>query len=185
MRNETLDAIRRRRSARSYLAKPLEAEVLNAVLEAGLTAPYAGEPSVHFSVVQDPALLASLTGAAKKAARRSPVPHLAQLGSDDGFEPLYGAPVLVVLSDQADSICPEVNCAIVAENLLIAAESLGLGACWIYFVLQAFDGPDSAALAKRLGIPDGHRAYASVILGYAEGDKPQPHEPDWNRISYN
>lgn len=52
------------------------------------------------------------------------------------------------------------------ENLLLAAESIGLGSCWIFFVLLAFNSPEGAKIKKELKIPDGYRPYSAAVFGY-------------------
>lgn len=169
--NETLDIIARRRSSRNYKPEQISDEELRAVLEAGMRAPYAGEPSSHFTAVQNPDVLERLKSAAKLGARQSGVPHLQQLGENQSFDCLYGAPTLIIVSETEQSICPDVNCAAATQNILIAAESLGLGACWIYFVLQAFETHEGLALLEELKIPKGHKPYASVAIGYKAGEQ--------------
>jgi nitroreductase len=48
------------------------------------------------------------------------------------------------------------------ENMLIAAESLGIGSCWIGFVKFCFTGPDRL---KRFGIPEDYEVHYGIVLG--------------------
>lgn len=171
---EMLEMIKRRRSIRRYEERQLPDAALSAVLEAGLYAPFAVEPSSRLTVVQNPALLARINREAKEAAQMTGMVHLEALGRDEGFDCLYGAPTLILISDYEHSISPEVNCAAVAQNVLLAAEALGLGACWIYFALQAFYGAGAFALKRDLGLPSGHKTYVSVAIGYKAEQPPAP-----------
>ncbi|WP_269849064.1 nitroreductase family protein [Methanosarcina horonobensis] len=60
----------------------------------------------------------------------------------------------------------EADCAAATQNLLLAAESIGLGSCWIFFVLLAFYSSEGSELRKQLKIPEGYRPYCSAVLGY-------------------
>lgn len=181
--NETLEAIKRRRSTRDFKREQIKPEELEAVLQAGLYAPFAGVPSCQFTAIQNANLLNRLENAASEAARASGVEHLVALGENEGFHCLYGAPTLIIISDIEHSIAPGINCAAAAENLLIAAESVGLGACWIYFALQAFSSPHGQALREELRLPAGHAPHASVALGYV-ASSPDPIDRNPNRITY-
>lgn len=165
--NDTLKIIKQRRSIRSYQDKPVKEEELQAVLDAGLYAPNAGDQAWHFTVVQNRELLNRLDRAAKEAARQMDMPHLRELGNDEKFNCLYGAPVLIIVSGNGQVPIPlEADCAAATQNMLLAAESLGLGSCWIFFVLLAFHSSHGPELRKELKIPEGYKPYYSAILGY-------------------
>lgn len=42
------------------------------------------------------------------------------------------------------------------QNLLLAAESIGLGSCWIFFVQLAFNSSQRSELREALKIPEGY-----------------------------
>lgn len=60
----------------------------------------------------------------------------------------------------------DADCAAATQNLLLAAESIGLGSCWIFFVLLAFRSSLGAELFKELKIPVGYKPYYSAVFGY-------------------
>ncbi|GHT93071.1 nitroreductase [Spirochaetia bacterium] len=171
LNNETLKTIKRRRSIRSYRQEQIPVEALNAVTEAGLYAPYGVEQNIHFTVIQNRVLLEKLNTAAKEVAGQTEIEHIKRLGNDPGFNCLYNAPVLIIVSAKKNSVCPEMNSAAASENMLLAAESIGLGSCWIYFVLQAFDGDQKNMLLKELKIPEGYAPYTAIVLGYKQDEK--------------
>ncbi|WP_269849065.1 nitroreductase family protein [Methanosarcina horonobensis] len=78
--NETLKTIKQRRSIRSFKDEQIREEELQAVLEAGLYAPNAGDQSWHFTVVQNRELLDRLNLAAKEVAKQMEMEHLRKLG---------------------------------------------------------------------------------------------------------
>lgn len=165
--NETLKIIKQRRSIRSFKDEQIKDEELQAVLEAGLYAPNAGDQAWHFTVVQNKELLDKLNTAAKKAAKQHDFEHLKELGNNEKFNCLYGAPTLVIVSGNEQSPVPlDADCAAATQNLLLAAESIGLGSCWIFFVLLAFYSPQGTELRRELKIPEGYKPYDSAVLGY-------------------
>lgn len=167
--NETLKIIKRRRSVRSFKEEQIKEEELQAILDAGLYAPNAGGQAWHFTVVQNRGLLDKLNLAAKEAAKRMDFEHLRKLGKDEGFNCLYGAPTLIIVSGSEQAPIPlDADCAAATENLLLAAESVGVGSCWIFFVMMAFNAPNAADLRKVLNMPEGYKPYYAAVFGYKE-----------------
>ena len=165
--NETLQTIKHRRSCRSYTDEQITEEELQAILEAGLYAPNAGGQAWHFTVVQNKALLDKLNIAAKEAVKQLEMKPIRELGNDEQFNCFYGAPTLGIVSGSEQVPIPlDADCAAAIENMLLAAESVGLGSCWIYFVIFAFNSPHGAELRNKLKIPDGYRPYYAAIFGH-------------------
>jgi len=181
--NETLAVIRRRRSVRAYLDAQITDDELTAIVEAGMYAPHAGDQAWHFAVVQRVELLAALNAAAKEVARGMGG-FLATLAAEESYDCLHGAPTLVVVSGDEQSPSPQVDCAAATENMLIAAESLGLGACWLFFITLAFRSPRAAEFYRSLQIPEGYQPYAAAVFGYPSGDSADASPRKANIVSY-
>lgn len=182
--NETLKNIKMRRSVRAYKPEQIMDCDLNAVIEAGLYAPFAEEDSRFFSVIRNSGMLSSLNSAAKEFARNSDMPWLVALGQDMEFNCLYGAPTVIIISGSEGGVALEMDCAAAAENMLIAAESLGIGSCWIYFSIMAFSHPDANKLKTELKIPEGYKPVISIALGFEDGQKTAPPCRNADRITY-
>ena len=61
---------------------------------------------------------------------------------------------------------PQVDCAAATENMLIAAESLDIGACWNGIVGVLFNSEKVTEYKDKLRIPEGYSPYYAVALGY-------------------
>jgi nitroreductase len=185
MTNETLSIITSRRSCRSFKPEPVPADLVDAILEAGCAAPYANEPLCHFTVIQNAEVLEKLNKVAKEAATKMDLAHLKKLGEDPNFNSRYHAPVLIIVSAKENTVSPETDAAAATENILIAAEALGLGACWIFFTLFTFFGPKVTEWKKELKIPEGYKPYSSIALGFKNSPSEQRLEADLStRITY-
>jgi nitroreductase len=68
--------------------------------------------------------------------------------------------------------------------MLLASESIGLGACWLYFPLQAFDGDKKDELLNELKIPNGFKPFTSMIVGYKENNEINIPEREIKNIFY-
>jgi nitroreductase len=165
--NETLKIIKQRRSIRSFKDEQIKEEELQAVLEAGMYAPNAGDQAWHFTVIQNKELLDRLNLAAKEAAKQTNIEGLREIANDEEYNCIYGAPTLIVISGSEEVPIPlEPDCAAATQNLLLAAESIGLGSCWIYFVMFALNAPKGHEWRRELKIPEGYKPYYFAALGY-------------------
>jgi len=165
--NETLKIIKQRRSIRKYRDEQIKDEELQAILEAGMYAPNAGGQAWHFTAVQNKELLGRLNQAAKEAAKQMGIEHLRKLAENDKHDCMHGAPTLIIVSGSEQAPVPlEADCAAAMENMLIAAESMGLGSCWIFFVTLAFYSPQGPALRKELKMSEGYKPYYAAVFGY-------------------
>ncbi len=171
MTNQVLETIKRRRSVRGFKSDPVSRDLLEAIVQAGQYAPNACQQAWHFTVIQDRDLLDRLSRLSKAYAAVSGLPWLEALGKNPDFQPFYGAPAAIFVSCAKDSVTAKEDTSAATENILLAAESLGLGACWVYFATQAFLGVEGAALHRELGIPEGYHVYVSIPVGYAKEER--------------
>ena len=162
------EAILTRKSIRAYQDKPVTPDDLEKIVEAGRWAPNAGP--FQMSVVRQTELRLKINDVTLDAMKRSGIAFLIQRASLPGYQPLYGAPVLILLSGPADAPYSALNASLAAENMLLAATGLGLGSCFLVSPTLALNGKDGPALAKEAGIPEGYKLLCAVIVGYAAAE---------------
>lgn len=108
-----------------------------------------------------------------------------ELFSAPGFDGTYGAPAVIVLSGNENTVQYEAVCAASVQNMLVAANSLGIASCWAYFPIFAFHGAQAEAWRAELCIPEGYKPCAAVLLGYgAEAQETGLAERYQNAVSY-
>ena len=157
--NEVLNCLETRRSVRKYLPKQIADAELNAILEAGIYAPTAmGRQSPKIVVLQKPEDVAELERM-----------NAAVLGNPDGH-PFYGAPTVCVVLAAADAFTNVEDGSLVMGNLMLAAWSLGVGACWIHRAREEFASPEGKALLKKWGVEGDYIGVGHCILGYPTGE---------------
>lgn len=170
--NQTIECMLSRRSVKKYKSDPVPKELIQTVANAGIHA-------ASGLNMQAPIVLA--------ITDKELIQKLSKLNAgDDPFhraDPFYGAPcVLVVLADK--KVATRVyDGSLVMGNMLLAAHSLGLGACWIHRARETFETDDGKAILKTLGIEGEYEGIGNCILGYADmtpADKPRKE----NRIYY-
>ena len=161
IRNETMKSILARRSYKRFDGRPIEDEVLETIVEAGLYAPTGmNRQPWHFTVIKSPEMLEKF-GAARKALPLPPgIPaHVAAAMGD----PMRNAPVMILVSAREGGTSPE-DCCLAMENMFISAASLGVMSGWDHATVKDLfrHAPDLKAEL----IPEGYTVYAAAFFGY-------------------
>lgn len=172
---EALEALRTRRSTRAYRPDPVNTDLIETVLEAGRRAPTGGNSRTnHFFVIRDQEILQKLNRMARKAFAAMEVNENTYrslrnsiLASKNGnYVFTYNAPVLIVVANRKGygNNIADVACAL--ENMMIAANDLDLGSCWINQLKWLNEDPEILAYLETLGLKENERVYGSLALGY-------------------
>jgi nitroreductase len=171
--NETLEAIRQRRSIRTYETRQISDSELSAVLEAALFAPTAlNQQKWHFAVVQKKSVLAKMDRIARENKRNSNIPILVKSTEQKDYHTYYRAPTVVIVSGEQQAKFIQMDCAAAAQNIALAAGSMGIGSCIMTSAGFLFASAKGLAMKKELGIPDNYDHICSVALGYCNGGNP-------------
>lgn len=171
----TIEALKTRKSVRTYLDKIVEDDKTKTIVEAGAMAagtPMAGK--VYFSVITNKSLLDKISNSAKMVMSKSGNPMLEKIGTNPSYNPIYNAPVAVIIStektrDNNMASMAVANAACAGENILIAATDLGLASCYLVSPSMAFVIPDVKTEAK---IPENAVPQAVIVFGYSEDTSP-------------
>jgi len=163
------EAIAKRKSIRAYLDQPIPEEDLARIVEAGRWAPNAGE--FQITVIRNPGLRRKINDRTHEAMLHSGVEFLQQRASLPGYRPLYGAPVLILLSGPEDHPYSGFNTALAAENMLLEATELGLGSCFLVSPTLALKGEENRNLAREAGIPEGYSLQCALVVGYTRDEE--------------
>ena len=162
-------AISGRRSTRDYTAAPVDEKVILRLIDAATQAPSAmNQQPWTFTVIRDQALLERISREAKACMlATTPVgshsSHFQSLLSEDSFQLFYHAPVLVLISGNESSQWMVADCALAAQNLMLAAYAEGLGTCWIGFAQGFLNTPQGKHM---LGLPAEWMPVAPIIVGH-------------------
>ncbi len=161
--NETLKVLESRRSCRNFKPDMIKEEELNAILKAGTYAATGmGKQSPIIIAVTDKKCRDAIAEENRKIG-----------GWNEGFDPFYGAPVILIVL--ADKKIPTYTYdgPLVMGNLMNAAESLGVGSIWIHRAKEEFESDFGKEILKKLGISGDYEGIGHCALGYAaEPSKP-------------
>ena len=184
--NKIIETIKNRRSVRKYTAQPLSEEHLAAILDAAVWAPSGhNDQGWHFTVLRSKALIDELSADAKNCLAKEPVEWAAAMGRNKQLHIFHNAPVVVVVSGRKDAVSSAADCCAAVQNMLLAAESVGVGSCWIGLARALFKDPEGLAKWNRtLQLPDGHEPHYCVTLGYKDGVSGKPPARKEGAINY-
>lgn len=193
--NEIMNVIMHRRAIRRFSQKQIEKDVLEQILQAGLYAPSAGgRQGVIFVVCQDKEVNERLG----KIKRANSNPSMAKNGNyvskeqpsiaDDPklTNAFYDAPIVVTLFAPKYFLFSVDDCACAAENMMLAADSLGVGSCYIGQGWTAFADSYGQEILQKWDIRSEYYAVMQLLLGYPkEGDMhPAPKQRKNGRVLF-
>lgn len=171
-KNAALENIATRTSVRSYLDKPVDAALIEQLLRAGMAAPSAvNKQPWHFVVVTDKAQLAALAKANPHAGMAAKAPLAIVVCGD----------MNKALSGEAREFWVQ-DCSAATENILLAANALGLGAVWT----GTYPNQERCkAVSSVLQLPKNLIPLCTIVIGYP--DKENTPKDKWKpeNISYN
>lgn len=183
--NQTIKDILSRRSTRAFKDEQIGEDALKQIIEAGLYAPSAhNQQSWHFTVIQNAELLEELNIKAKEIAKTIPDELVQKMANNEKLNIFYNSPTVIIISGEESAMMPQVDCTAATQNILIAAESLGISSCWIGFIAIMFNSPQGAEYKEKLGIPDGYKPYHAVALGYSKNESAEAPKRRESTISY-
>jgi len=158
---DVYECIKTRRSVRRYLETPVEWEKIGRILDAGKEAPSCGNiQNWKFIVVTDASMRKRFAEVSAEQTWMAEAPvHIVIVNEFDKVDRFYG-----IRGDRLFSIQ---SCAAAAENMLLMAHALGLGACWV----GSFE---EETVTRLMNIPPFGRPQAIITIGYPAENPPMP-----------
>lgn len=165
--NQTLETIFNRKSVRKYTERPVEKEKLETLVRAGMAAPSSRDRRPwEFVIVTDRDLLDKM-GDGLPLARMLKETKQAIIVCGD-----------TVKSENAWQL----DCSAAAQNILLAAESMGLGAVWT----AAYPYPERMKIIQdALQLPEHILPLTVIPLGYPTGIEKPKDKYNKKQIHYN
>ena len=165
--NKVLSTILNRKSVREYSDKEISQDIIDNLLKAGMSAPSSRDRRPwHFIVVSDKAILEELGN---------------QLNTASCLKDANKAIIVCGDEDLSDN-CWFLDCSAAAQNILIAAESMGLGAVWT----AVYPYEDRAEIVnKTFNLQKNIRALTIIPLGYPLNENMPKDKFDASRVHYD
>jgi nitroreductase len=184
MTNEFIKMIKERRSVRRFTKDSVDKEVIHEIIQAGRYAPSAENSQPwKFIVITNTKEIQQLSRRIKvelqNLIKRRWIARFSikELKDEDTLRFLYAvssteedtiffhAPVLLFIITKNRLMYDE-SCACCAQNMMLAAHSLGIGSCWIGFASVLGLSQD---MLKNIGVPEGYHISAALVFGHPQG----------------
>lgn len=170
--NEIIKAMEERRSIRKFKANIPPKDDISQIVEAGLYAANGmGKQATITIAVTNKELRDKIANANRKV-----------MGKEEGFDPFYGAPVILIVLSPKDWRNRVYDGSLVMGNMMLAAHSLGLGSIWIHRAKEEFEQAEWQKFLADLGIEGEWEGIGHCAVGYADGDMPKAAERKDGRV---
>lgn len=178
---EALEAILTRRSTRKYKDDMPDGSIIEKIIEAGRYAPSgSNSQNTHFIVFNEKHILTAMADLVREEFSKMEadqdtyisLKHSINASKKGDYVFHYNAPVLIVVANKkgygnamADSACA-------LENMMIAANALDLGSCWINQLHWLDDNDRIREFMSTYGLKEDETITGGLILGYAAAGLP-------------
>jgi nitroreductase len=182
LNNAVLKCIHERRSTRRFTDRQISSEQLEALLEAAIWAPSGGNnQSWLFTAIQKKEVLLHLNQLVREGFQHW-IPDddypgkqaMKKVSQKEGYNFYHNAPTLIIASNKPNYENAMADCALALQNIFLAAQSLGLGSCYINQLHWLRDDPQVRAYLFELGIPKAHTICSSAAVGFIAKESSAP-----------
>ena len=160
-KNVVIENIMTRRSVRKYQPQAVNRDTMQIILECGINAPNAiNKQSWEVRVVDNPEFINGITEVFKKVS-----PKMAE-GAD--FKNMFrNAPTVVFIANDTTFPFSQVDCGLMAENMMLSAWSMGIGSVCLgssaHFINNT---PEAAPYLEKLGFSENYKTLVCIGFGY-------------------
>ena len=193
----TLEAIKTRRSTRKFSDRRVELEKLDKIVSAGRFAPSGGNSQTcHFIVVRRKKVLTKLAELAQIAFSKmeitedmyKSIANSVRASKNGGYVFHYDPDALIIVANRKDYGNNIADTACALENMMIAANELDIGSCWINQLKWLNEDEALLEYEHTLGLEENERIYGALAVGYADtvDGMPcrEPLERTGNKVTY-
>lgn len=182
------ELLQRRRAIRDYELKDVPLEIVNEILKEATLAPSASNNQpCRFIIINCKETIRRLSNESKAnllqdfaQKKTSLSPEYVDLLKNEKFNVFYNAPCVIYIVGSSAVHSLDMDCALAASYIMLSATHKGLGTCWIGLGAHVRD----PKIKAEMGIPDGCRIVAPIIIGYPKAIPPpsERHAPKTLRV---
>ena len=159
--NMVVETIMARRSIRKYKSQAVEDAKLQEILKCGINAPNGMyKESWAVRVVQTPELIEEIDKGFTAFREKQ--------GAKRKMHASYGAPCLIFIANDTTYELSQVDCGLLGGNMILAAQSMGLGTCCLGGIVRYINSPEGAEILKRLDLPESCHLLYAISVGYPD-----------------
>lgn len=176
--NAVIETIMARRSVRKYLDKPVEHSKLEVIAKCGINAPNGmNKQPWAIRIVESQDYIKEVTKIFVKA-------NPEQAKRDPNFKNMFrNAPNIICIATPKGG-GDGVNAGLLGENMILAAQSLGLGTCCLGGPVRFLQtNAEAKPYLDKLNIPEGYELNYIIAVGYPD-ETPEAKPRDTSKIEY-
>lgn len=157
-----IKSIMDRRSIRAYKPVPVGRDTMQVILECGVNAPNAmNSQNWEVRVLDNADEIAAIT---RLFAAEHP-----DMAGRPGFVNMFrNAPTVAFVANKKDSGMSQIDCGLLGENMMLAAESLGIGTCCLGGPVAFLKTDAGKDFMERLDFSDGYELLYAIAFGYPD-----------------
>lgn len=162
--NPVIETIMSRRSIRTYKDQAVPREILQQIAECGINAPNGmNAQQWEVRIVDNAEWIAAATKSYVESVKGTPSEKMV---SGEGFKNMFrNAPAVIFIAHKPGH-CTQVDCGLMAGNMVLAAKSLGLGTCCMMGPLGFFSTPEGKDFLSSMKLSEGYELLLCVGVGY-------------------
>ena len=169
--NSTIDDILSRRSIRAYKEQAVPRDLLDKIVECGIWAPNGmNAQQWEVRIVDNKEWLDNITAAYKLSVQGTPAERMVE---QESFKNMFRNAPAVIFVAQKPGHCTQVDCGLMAGNMMLAATSLDLGSICMMGPIGFFRTDAGKPFLESLRLSEGYELLLCVGVGYAD-EQPNP-----------
>ena len=180
--NEVIETIMTRRSVRQYNDEPISHEVMDKILECGIHAPNGmNAQRWEVRVVESKKWIDDVTAAYKNSPTEdSP---MAEQFKDPNFKNIFRNATSVIFISHRPGPCTQIDCGLMAGNMVNAAKSLGVSSVIMMSPISFFSTEEGKPFLETLALSEGQELLLCIGMGYSD-QQPETPERRYSKVKY-
>ena len=177
-KNAVVETIMTRRSVRKYQPQAVNRDTMQIILECGINAPNAiNKQAWEVRVVDNPEFIDGITEVFKKVSSK--------MAEAPDFKNMFrNAPTVVFIANDTTFSFSEVDCGLMAENMMLSAWSMGIGSVCLgssaHFINNT---PEAAPYLEKLGFSENYKTLICIGFGYP-AETPAAKPRDMGKVKF-
>ncbi len=176
-KNVVIETIMARHSVRKYKVQPVEREKLEKIVQCGINAPSAlNKQPWEVRVVSSEEYINGISEIYKKADPK--------VAADPNFKNMFrNAPAVIFVASPKDG-SGQLDCGLLSENMVIAAQSLDLGTCCLGGPIRFMNtNTEAAPYLAKLDFSDDYTLLLAIAVGYPD-ESPEASPRDASKVLF-
>lgn len=179
--NQVVKTIMERRSVRAYKPQPVGRDTMRIIVECGINAPNGMNAQPwEVRVVDSPAFIDGITALQLESMSEEQIERMKGQGE---FRNMFrNAPTVVFIANRSDG-SGQLDCGLLGENMILAAQSMGIGSCCLGGPVAFVRSEAAAEYLAALELPEDYQLLYAIGFGYPD-ESPEAKPRDAGKVRF-